>query len=333
MTSVGVAVNPAAGRDVRRLTGSAVVTDNYAKRRLAAAVVEGLTALDERIAAVVMPDRAGIGEFVVEHAPESVPARLLDLDVAGTSADTRAAARRFAAETDAVVALGGDGTVRDVAQTVGDVPVAPVSTGTNNVVPRFVDGAVAGAAAGLVATDAVPSEAVFRHGAVEATVEEPTRQRTVRGLVTVGVVDRPFVGTRAVLHGTDFVGGVTSRASPADVGLSGIAGTCRAHPPGAPGGVEIRLAPPESAPRRVRAITLPGVVERLGVEACGGLDPGETATFEVETGVVSVDGEREVEVTDGVVRLAPVPDGPRLVRYDETFAAASRAGRFEERES
>jgi hypothetical protein len=331
MASIGVIVNPAAGRDIRRFAGSAVVTDNYGKRRVASAVVEGLQLVGEPVEAVVMPDRAGIGESVVERAPAERDVRLLDVPVEGTATDTRRAAARFREETDAVVVLGGDGTTRDAALAVGDVPIAAVSTGTNNVVPSFVDGTAAGAAAGLVATRSVSvGDVVVRHGMVEATVAEPTRERTVRGLVTAGVVDRPFVGSRAVLHGTDFVGGVVSRAAPDDIGLSGVAGTLRTHAPGAPGGVLVRLAPPAAAPRRVRAITLPGVVERLGVEACVRLGEGESAAFAVDDGVVSVDGERELEATDAVVRMRPVSDGPRVVSFEAAFEAATRRGCFEE---
>lgn len=331
MTTVGVIVNPAAGRDIRRLAGTAVVTDNYEKRRIATAVLEGLTMVSQRVDVAVMPDRGSIGESIVDDAPEAVSSRLLDLSTEATAADTRRAAERFRTTADAVVVLGGDGTVRDVAQTIGDVPVAAVSTGTNNVVPSFIDGTVAGAAAGLVATGAVPvSDAVFRHGMVEATIEEPSRERSVRGLVTVGIVDRPFVGSRAVLHGSDFVGGVTSRASPADIGLSGIAGTVQVHPPTTSGGVLVRLAPLETARRTVRAITLPGVVERLGIEESAQLEDEETAEFEVTEGVVSVDGERELEVTDGLVRMRPVRDGPRIIRFEEAFEIAARQAYFEE---
>ncbi|MFB6102367.1 MAG: NAD(+)/NADH kinase [Haloplanus sp.] len=334
---VGLIVNPAAGRDVRRLTGSAVVTDSYTKRRVAGAVVEGLTMVDAPVELVVMPDPAGIGETVLERAPEAVPCRLLDMDTEGSARDTRRAADRFRGASapvdtvDAVVVLGGDGTTRDVAQSVGDVPVGAVSTGTNNVVPSFVDGAVAGAAAGVVATGAVPpADVCVRHGMVEATVVDPARdrERTVRGLVTVGVVDRAFVGTRAVLHGSEFVGGVVSHASPGDIGLSGIVGAVRSHAPETPGGVAVRLAPVDDAPRCVRAITLPGVVERLGVADCTALDDGEAVVFEVAQGVVSADGERELEVTDGVVRIHPVDDGPRLLSFEETMAQAARDGCF-----
>lgn len=328
MATVGVVVNPAAGRDVRRLAGGAVVSGNYAKRRIAEAVIEGLTMVDASPDALVMRDKVGIGEYVVRHAPADVDARLLEMPVRGDVEDTHRAADLFQDNADAVVVLGGDGTTRAVANSVGSVPIAAVSTGTNNVVPSFVDGTAAGAAGALVATDAVPLEDVsFRHGMVEVTVEE-TGQST-RGVATAGVVDRPFVGSRAVMHASEFVGGVVSRASPDDVGLSGIAGTGGIHAPDAEGGVLVRLTPPGPDVRTVRAIPLPGVVEPVGVRERRVLEDRETATFSVSSGVVSVDGERELEVTDSDVVFRPVADGPTVVRFDDVFDAAVRRGCFE----
>ena len=53
------------------------------------------------------------------------------------------------AETGAVVALGGDGTCRDVATGWPEAPLIAISTGTNNVFPTAVDGTTAGVAASL----------------------------------------------------------------------------------------------------------------------------------------------------------------------------------------
>ena len=42
--------------------------------------------------------------------------------------------------TDLIVTLGGDGTNRVVAKGCGNVPITPISTGTNNVFPKVVEG-------------------------------------------------------------------------------------------------------------------------------------------------------------------------------------------------
>lgn len=327
--TVGLVVNPAAGRDIRRLTGGASVSDNYAKRRTAGCVLAGLAMASERVAVRVMPDRADLGRSVVDEAPDSVDAELLDLEIDGSAEDTRRAAARFRECTDAVVVLGGDGTNRDVAHAIGDVPIASVSTGTNNVVPTPVDGTVAGAAAALVATGSVPiDECTTSHGMVEARIDGA--DEPLRGLATLGVVDRPFVGTRAVTDTTDFVGGVVSRAAPSDIGLSGIAGVVAPHAPATDGGVALRLGSPDETPQAIRAITSPGVVDRVGIEEYRRVDSGEETTFGVREGVLSVDGEREREIVDATVRIRPIATDLRFVAFDVTLDAAAERRLFSE---
>ncbi|WP_101295673.1 NAD(+)/NADH kinase [Halegenticoccus soli] len=327
--TVGLVVNPAAGRDIRRLTGGASVSDNYAKRRTAGCALAGLALAPEQTEVVVMPDGRGLARRIADDAPDGLPVDLLDVPIEGTAADTRRAARWFRSNADAAVVLGGDGTNRDVAAEIGDVPVASVSTGTNNVVPAAVDGTVAGAAAGLVATGAVPAaETTLRHGTVEARVAGAGGERTVRGLATVGVLDRPFVGTRAILDAEDFLGGAVSRAFPAEIGLSGVAGALAMHRPDDSGGVGLRFGPPDETPETVRAITVPGVVERVGVAEWRRLDAEEPIRFEVPSGVVSADGERELEIRDATVEIRPVDAGPRLVEFDAVFERAAEDGHF-----
>jgi hypothetical protein len=326
--TVGLVVNPAAGRDIRRLTGGASVSDDYEKRRTAECVLAGIT-LEADVDVLVMPDRGNLGQRIVDQSPAELDVDLLDISVGGDGGDTRRAAAAFATEADAVVVLGGDGTNRDVAHTIEDVPVVSVSTGTNNVFPNAIDGTVAGGAAALVATGAVSrAETTYRHGMVEAVADTANGERTIRGLATLGVLDQQFVGTRAILDASRVVGGVVSRASPTEIGLSGIAGGLSLHPPDASGGVGFRLGPPDDCEQTVRAITVPGVVERLGVRAWDRLDDDEATTFELPRGVVSVDGERELEVREATIDVRPAPDGPVVVDVDAVYERAARDGLF-----
>ncbi|SEO44231.1 ATP-NAD kinase [Halogranum amylolyticum] len=330
-TTVGLVVNPAAGRDIRRLTGGASVSDNYAKRRTAECVLEGLTVVDD-VHVSVMPDTTGLASALVDDAPADLDVELLDMTVTASGRDTQQAAERFADEADVAVVLGGDGTNRDIAHGIGDVPVVSVSTGTNNVVPTPVDGTVAGAAAALVGSGMVPAdEATYRHGMVEAQIDRDGADdgvESIRGLATLGVLDRPFVGTRAILDPDDVIGGVVSRASSTEIGLSGIPGGFLTHRPDDPGGVGFRLAPPREATRCVRSITVPGVLSTVGVDDYRVLDDEEAYVFEVDRGVVSVDGERELAVRDATVRARPVADGPRFVRIEEVVERGAETGLF-----
>lgn len=338
MATVGLVVNPSAGRDIRRLTGGASVSDRYAKLQTARCVLRGLTCVDPTPRALVMPDKGDIGTQLVEESDgEDVDARLLDQPVEGSGADTRAAAARFRDAADAAVVLGGDGTNRDVAAEIGDVPVASVSTGTNNVVPTAIDGTAAGAAASLVAAGRVAG-ATYRHGTVRATLDDG---RDLDGLAALSVLDRPFVGTRAVLDAEDYLGGVVSRAGAGEIGLPGIAGAQGARAPADPGGVGLRLVAPDGggdagrsaaggATTIVRAVTMPGVVGRIGVAERRGLAAGEPMAFDVSDAVLSADGERELEVGEGRVEMRVRDEGPRLVDFDAVFAAASRDRLFAE---
>ncbi|AGB36721.1 NAD(+)/NADH kinase [Natronococcus occultus] len=330
MDRVGLVVNPAAGRDIRRLTGGASVVDDYAKRRVADCVLEGLTAVADPLAVRLMPDRSGIADHVLEEAPDELEAAALEMSVENTAADTRRAAAQFRKQgVGAVVVLGGDGTTRDVASEIGSVPVVAVSTGTNNVVPSAVDGTVAGVAAALLATDVVPAADVTeRHGVVEARAETPNGERNLSALAAAEVSSRSFIGSRALLDPGDLRGGVVSRAHPGDIGLPAVAGALEPVAPAAPGGVALRLTDPEDAPRTARATLAPGVVATVGIESCERVEPDDPVRFEVPDGVVGADGERELELTDTTVEFRVRADGPRLVDVDAVLAAGSEAGAF-----
>lgn len=327
---IGLIVNPAAGRDIRRLTGGANVVDNYAKRRVAECVLQGLRTVSDPPAAVLMPDTAGIASTVAEDAPEGVSTELLDLSTEGTATDTRRAAARFREDEGigAIVVLGGDGTSRDTALECGDVPLLSVSTGTNNVVPTAIDGTVAGAGAAFIATGVVDANAVTsRHGMVEARTDSGD---VVTGLASVELSNRSFVGTRAMLDPSDMAGGIVSRANPADIGLSGVAGAVgplSAHDPGAIG---LRLVDADAAERTVRAIVAPGVVAQLGVQQRRRLTEREPMTIRVDDGVIGADGERELELVDETVEFRSVGEGPQLVSFEAVFERAARSGALED---
>jgi len=324
---VGLVANPAAGRDIRRLTGGASVVDNRAKRRVAECVLNGLTAINNPPSVTVMPDKAGIAHHALEEAPPEVAVDILDMRTEDSAADSRRAAARFRESADAVVVLGGDGTTRDVALEVGDVPLVGVSTGTNNVVPAPVDGTVAGAVAAVVATELVDTSAVtHRHGLVEATAADVSGKKTLTGLAAVEVTDTSFVGTRAVVDPSDLVGGVVSRAHPAEIGLPSIAGCLGPVAPDDPGGAAVRLTDPDTSNQTVRGLVAPGLTTKVGISDHRRLDWDEHAVFEVSNGVVGADGEREVELVEATVEITPVADGPRLVQPRDVLEAAGEVG-------
>ena len=90
----------------------------------------------------IMPDHFGIGERALKglrDRPEVVDAAsLIDMPIEHTAADSLRAAQYLCdAGAGCIVVLGGDGTCRVVAKGAGEVPLLPLSTGTNNVVPHL----------------------------------------------------------------------------------------------------------------------------------------------------------------------------------------------------
>jgi predicted polyphosphate/ATP-dependent NAD kinase len=294
---------------------------------VAECVLDGLTLGDETPSVEVMPDRVDIASHAIEEAPPGMDVQLLEMPIQESAADTRRAAAHFRDVADVVVVLGGDGTSRDAALELGDVPLLSVSTGTNNVVPTPVDGTIAGAAAAVIASDLVDvDEVTYRHGRIDVVCDDVSGEKTTSGLAAVGITDRPFVGTRAVIDPSDLLGGVVSRAHPAEIGLTSVAGCIEPVAPEAPGGAVLGLDDPEQTSRSVRAVLAPGMTTTVGIEAYERLDWGDSTTFGVTDGVVGADGERELELADATVTMTLSADGPRLVDVDATLATAPEGG-------
>src|SRR5438874_10180329 len=96
--------------------------------------------------------------------------------VTTTVRDTYDAAAAMAAEgVAAIVVLGGDGTHRAVVRSCGRVPVAGLSTGTNNAYPEMREPTITGLAVGLFATGALSADAALvPNKALEVVVNEVT---------------------------------------------------------------------------------------------------------------------------------------------------------------
>jgi predicted polyphosphate/ATP-dependent NAD kinase len=315
--TVGLIANPAAGRDIRRLTARASVVPNHEKAAIVRRVLHGLAATGvDRVR--YLADRAGIMAAAVDGAPP-VAVEPLAYRARGSSADSTEAARLLAAAgVGALVVLGGDGTNRAVAAACGDVPLVALSTGTNNVLPTMVDGTVAGMAAGLVAGGAVNLDRVSRR---VKRIEVQADGARDFALIDAAVCLDPFVGSRAIWDPGRVQALVLTRAAPWAVGLSAIGGQLRPLGPDEPAGLYVELGP---GPEILAAIA-PGMVARVPVAAWRLVGLGEPLTLTSGTRTVALDGERELAV-DGEVTASVTAAGPRVVDIRATLEAAVRHG-------
>lgn len=335
MITAGIIANPASGKDIRRLVAHGSVFDNDEKVSIVKRVLLGLEAMGvQRV--WIMPDRFGIGLKAIDNLKLTMEAGLLDMPVRFTHDDSRRAAAVMAGRgVGVIVTLGGDGTNRLVAQTCADVPLMPISTGTNNVFPMMIEATTAGLAAGLVAAgradEAVahaPRIEVYRYASGEAPgAPAPDAPPDDIALIDAAVYDERFIASRAIWESGRIRDLLLTRAEPGNIGLSSIGAGYLAgdYPPGH--GVYLRLG--ESG-TPVRAPVAPGLMQTVRVEAHRIIAPGDLVRVSHgQPCVLAFDGERELELRAGAsafLRLSAA--GPRVIDPRRAIALAARAGVF-----
>jgi predicted polyphosphate/ATP-dependent NAD kinase len=327
---VGIVVNPLSGRDIRRLVAHASVFPNAEKANMVQRLLLALRATGiER--AMVSTDLGGVSAAVARAVrsrrrriewPEVV---FVDDDpITQTAADTANAVRRMAAAgAGAIVCLGGDGTARVAAAALGDVPLVALSTGTNNVFPELREATVAGVAAGLVASGAVPAdEGTYRASLLEVTVG----RRRDHALVDVAVTTSGHTAARAVWDPAVLRELYCTFAEPDAIGLSSIAGLLCPCPRTDPSGIALQLTDPDRAAHAVLAPIAPGLLIEVGVDSWSPLRPGAEVAVGLGHGVIALDGEREIEFTATRPTVRLVPRGPRCVDIPRVLALATARG-------
>lgn len=317
-STVGLIVNPAAGRDIRRLVGFASVMPHHEKAAIVRRVIRGLEAagVEELL---YLPDGVGIISAALDGARTALRLVPLRVPMEGDARDSMMAARRLAeAEVAVIITLGGDGTNRAVAGGSGRVPLVAISTGTNNVFPNMVEGTVAGLAAGLVATGKVDVAAVTRRA---KRVEVRVGGAEDFALIDAAACRDAFRGAAAIWDPARVTSMVLSRAEPWAVGLSSIGGALQPVAADEPAGLYVELEA-GSASRTVGAVLAPGLPARVAVRSWRRLALEEEVVLEAAGGTVALDGERELAAHGpAIVRVTEC--GPWVVDVRAALAGAS----------
>jgi predicted polyphosphate/ATP-dependent NAD kinase len=320
MSLVGIIANPASGTDIRRLVAYGSVFSNQEKVRILRRILIGLEATGVQQIRY-MPDYYGIVDRALNGLKIDVDISPLSFDTKADQRDSTRAAEILAENgADCIITIGGDGTNRVVAKGAGQIPILPVSTGTNNVFPYMIEGTIAGLAAGLIATGKIScKEGTFTSTRLEVVVEG---QLADIAIVDALVCDDIFIGSRAVWKIDKIRQVFLNRSSPASIGFSSIGGMLRSIAPDDPFSMVLELG---KNGQLVTAPIAPGVVEIVSVENVQLMAPGEEVDIVLNPCVVALDGEREVEIKRGrkaAIRLST--DGPLVVDVERTMAFAMR---------
>ena len=320
---IGIIANPASGKDIRRLVAHASVFDNEEKRRILRRAVLGAVAAGARDF-VYLPDSHGLAAAAFDgvaaplcHAPVEMPRTADALDT------IRAAERMRAAGCAVVMTLGGDGTNRALALGWRNAPLIAISTGTNNVFPRMVEGTIAGAAAGLIAGGAVTLADVAQQ--VKTVSVEIEGEADDLALVDVVLVAQRHTGARALWQPELLRVAVLARAEPAATGIAAIGGLLCPTADADEGGLVLWFGPGGVC---LRAPLAPGLYRDIGVHEWRALALGEAIDLE-GPGVLALDGERERALRPGRrARLRVRRDGPLMIDVARTLHVAAVRGAF-----
>lgn len=320
MTSVGIIANPRAGKDIRRLVAHGSVLDTQEKVYIVRRAVLGLdgAGVDE---VVLFPDPANICNKALAGigTPLRLTARFLEMSVYDEAADsTRAAQLMHEQGVACVIVIGGDGTSRVVAKGCGTMPLVPLSTGTNNAFPRFLESTLAGLAAGYYAARHLPltefTLSTKRLNIYKSDIFEDM------ALVDVAVCDYQFIGARALWEVHRLKELFLTQGRPTNIGMASIGGMVHPLHPQADGGLYLQLG---ETGRAITAAIGPGLVAQIGIQQHVLMEQGTRLPVTFTPSVLALDGEREISVRAGERwAIAWSWDGPRVLDIEKVMDAA-----------
>ena len=320
MSAVGIIANPRAGKDIRRLVAHGSVLDTQEKVYIVRRAVLGLDGarVDE---VVLFPDPANICNKALAGigTPLRLTTRFLNMSVYDEAADsTRAAQLMYEQGVACVIVIGGDGTNRVVAKGCGSMPLVPLSTGTNNAFPRFLESTLAGLAAGYYAARCLPL-ADFTLPSKRLNIYKNDTFEDM-ALVDVAVCDYQFIGARALWEVHRLKELFLTQGRPTNIGMASIGGMVHPIHPQEDGGLHVQLG--ENG-RTITAAIGPGLVAQIGIQRHVLMQQKTRVSVSFSPSVLALDGERELLVSNGDHwEIAWSWEGPRVLDIEKVMEAA-----------
>ena len=333
---IGIIANPVSARDVRRIVANASGLQIAERVNIVLRVLSTVRSLGIR-RVLMMPDRGGIRAMLVRHLKREhnlhhafPEVEFLDMNATSTMDDTVLAARMMGkAGVRAIVVLGGDGTHRAVIRGCATVPIAGLSTGTNNAFPEMREPTITAMAVGLYATGRLGAEqALASNKVLDVSINDGERQDIA--LVDAVISSDRYIGARALWKTESLSAAYLTFADPEAIGLSALGGLL--HPVGRrdPGGLAVHLSD-DPAVRRLwlRAPIAPGMVRDAGIAGWEPMPPGRSFEIAQRGGIVALDGEREMPFdADDRVRITLRADAFPTVDVARCMHTAAREGLF-----
>jgi predicted polyphosphate/ATP-dependent NAD kinase len=328
--AVGIIANPVSARDIRRVIANATAMQITDRANIVLSVLSCLKACGVH-QVYMMPENGGIRHHVrrgidraenqgLKHFPRL---EYFDYRITGTVDDTFRAARVMQQiGVSAIVVLGGDGTHRAVVMACGDVPIAGISTGTNNAFPEHREPTITGLAVGLAVGGKVPARTAFLTN--KKLVVKVNDQEEI-ALVDVAVVTERYVGARALWRTETFRELFVTFANPEVIGMSAIAGLLKPVTRREKHGLHVRLD--ADAKITLDAPIAPGYMREIGIRSYRAMPAKKKFRPEISDGSLALDGERELSFSnEDEVTIELVPNAFKTVNVSACMHYAATHG-------
>jgi predicted polyphosphate/ATP-dependent NAD kinase len=330
MGIIAIAANPYSGKDIRRLTTHATTIGNHEKANILRRIIAGILELGKH-EIFLMPDHDGLARYAMDATDDRLwskkPVQLLDMQVYGRQDDTTRFIEHMAIQgkADVAIVMGGDGTCRAAAKTIGDVPMISISSGTNNVYPSMLEGTAVALAAAAIA-DNLPGKDKWapRGKRIEISMENG---KTDIALIDAVFSTREYVGARALIYENEIVEVVVTQCHPGNIGFSALAGSIQIVTADDDHGLYAQL---DWDRKDYIAAIAAGMLTRFGINYSKQLPLDEKLYCRPGyNGTLAVDGEREILFTAGdAITLSISRKGPKKVDVFKVLDAAGKSGYF-----
>lgn len=332
MNAIGIVANPASGKDIRRLVAYATAMDNMDKVNIVRRIIMSLSHSDVEIL-YYMREYYGIVQSALDglysqhkHIADGIRFVPVETVVLGIELDTVLAVEAMRElGVKCIITLGGDGTNRAVAKSCGDIPLIPISTGTNNVFPKMIEGTVAGMAAGAYAGGRLPFNPKHCLDSKRLEIRKDGKMLDM-ALIDAVVLRNDAVASRAMWATEYFDQIFLTNCSAANIGVSAIGGQIAEIDEDAPFGFYAECGPDG---QQFCAPIAPGLMEWVCVSDYKVMPVGTALPIRTTPCVIAVDGERDImilEETDLSVCLTW--NGPKRLNIAEVLKDARKEKLF-----
>ncbi|MGC9100473.1 MAG: diacylglycerol kinase family protein [Caldisericum sp.] len=326
---VGIIANPQSGKDIRRLTSKASVFDNEEKVNIIERILSVFNFFNiEEI--YYMEDAYGI----VKKAASRIKASNLkiipiEMNYTFDEVDSTNASKIMQNIVDIILVLGGDGTNRAVVKGLNmedPVPLAPISTGTNNVFPEMIEGTTVALAIISYLTSIEKGGNLRR----EKLLNIKFNNNSDIALIDFAISKEQFIGSKAIWNEKSIIAVFVTRAEVTSIGFSSLVAFKNPIHRDDPFGGYVILGEGEE----VIFPIAPGKLAKTSIKEKGIIKENNPIKMFVERGTIVLDGERKIELfKDTEVEISLLLNGPKVLNFRKAIAEGIKNGIFSNKQS